>query len=67
VALIVCARDKSAHDRAGFKCGDLDRDEFLRTKAAKHQQWSSFAATRVEGWGSAHANAFRKCFSIIVG
>jgi len=37
VALIVCALDKSVHDRSGFKCGNLDLDEFLRTKAAKHQ------------------------------
>lgn len=37
MALIVCALDKSVHDRAGFKCGNPDLDEFLRTKAAKHQ------------------------------
>lgn len=37
MALIVCALDKSVHDRAGFKCGNLDLDEFPRTKAAKHQ------------------------------
>jgi hypothetical protein len=49
VALIVCALDKSAQDRTGFKCGNLGLDEFLRSKAAKHQQSSSFAATRVDG------------------
>jgi GNAT superfamily N-acetyltransferase len=37
VALIVCALDKSAHDRAAFRCGNPDLDEFLRSKAAKHQ------------------------------
>lgn len=37
MALIVCALDKSAHDRDGFQCGNPKLDEFLRTKAAKHQ------------------------------
>jgi len=37
VALIVCALDKSVHDRGAFHCGNPDLDEFLRTKAAKHQ------------------------------
>ncbi len=37
MALIICALDKSAHDRAAFQCGNPDLDEFLQTKAAKHQ------------------------------
>ena len=37
MALIVCALDKSVHDRAAFRCGSANLDEFLRSKAAKHQ------------------------------
>lgn len=37
MALIVCALDKAVHDRGAFRCGVSDLDEFLRTRAAKHQ------------------------------
>ncbi len=37
MALIICALNKSAHDRTAFRCGNPDLDEFIRTKAAKHQ------------------------------
>ena len=28
--------DKTIHDRASFDCGEVELNEFLRTKAAKH-------------------------------
>lgn len=37
MALIVCALNKAKHDRTAFRCGNPDLDEFIRTKAAKHQ------------------------------
>jgi predicted N-acetyltransferase YhbS len=37
VALIICALDRSAHDRTAFQCGNPDLEDFLQTKAAKHQ------------------------------
>lgn len=37
MALIVGSLDKRAHDRSGFNCGEPALNDFLRTKAAKHQ------------------------------
>jgi GNAT superfamily N-acetyltransferase len=37
VALIVAALDKAVHDRTAFDCGELALNDFLRTKAARHQ------------------------------
>jgi predicted GNAT family N-acyltransferase len=37
VALIVTALDKAVHDRTAFNCGEPALNEFLRTKAARHQ------------------------------
>ncbi len=37
MALIVAALDKSAHDRGTFDCGEAVLNDFLRTKAARHQ------------------------------
>jgi GNAT superfamily N-acetyltransferase len=37
MALIVSALDKAIHDRKAFDCGEPALNEFLRTKAAKHQ------------------------------
>jgi GNAT superfamily N-acetyltransferase len=37
VALSITGLDKAAHDRAAFSCGREELDDFLRTKAVKHQ------------------------------
>ncbi|MGQ0621514.1 MAG: GNAT family N-acetyltransferase [Panacagrimonas sp.] len=37
MALIVCSLDKAVHDRIVFDCGEPPLNDFLRTKAAKHQ------------------------------
>ncbi len=37
MALIVGSLDKAVHDRAAFDCGEPPLNEFLRTRAAKHQ------------------------------
>lgn len=37
MALIVSSLDKALHDRMAFDCGESPLNEFLRTKAAKHQ------------------------------
>lgn len=37
MALIVSGLDKAAHDRAAFFSGRDELDDFLKTKAAKHQ------------------------------
>ncbi len=37
MALIVGSLDTSVHDRRAFDCGKSPLDDFLRTKAAKHQ------------------------------
>lgn len=37
MALIVSSLDKSKHDRNGFDCGEPALNDFLRTRAAKHQ------------------------------
>lgn len=37
MALIVSTLDKAVHDRAAFSCGQDELDDFLKTKAAKHQ------------------------------
>jgi len=37
VALIVGSLDKAVHDRSAFDCGEPALNDFLRTKAAKHQ------------------------------
>jgi GNAT superfamily N-acetyltransferase len=37
VALIIGSLDKAFHDRAAFDCGRPPLNDFLRTKAAKHQ------------------------------
>lgn len=37
MALIVGSLDKAVHDRAAFDCGEPPLNEFLQTKAAKHQ------------------------------
>jgi GNAT superfamily N-acetyltransferase len=37
VALIVGSLDKAVHDRTAFDCGSPPLNDFLRTKAAKHQ------------------------------
>lgn len=37
MALIVGSLDKSVHDRAAFDCGEAALDDYLRTKAARHQ------------------------------
>jgi GNAT superfamily N-acetyltransferase len=37
VALIVTALNKAVHDRTAFDCGEPALNDFLRTKAAKHQ------------------------------
>jgi GNAT superfamily N-acetyltransferase len=37
VALIVSSLDKAVHDRTAFDCGSPPLNDFLRTKAAKHQ------------------------------
>ena len=37
MALIVCSLDKAAHDRPAFDCGEPALNDFLRTKAARHQ------------------------------
>ena len=38
MALIVCALDRSIHDRKAFNCGEAALNSFLRTQAAKHQR-----------------------------
>lgn len=38
MALIVAGLDKALHDRQAFDCGEPSLDDFLRTKAAAHQQ-----------------------------
>jgi len=38
VALIVCALDRSQHDRKAFDCGVAALNRFLQTQAAKHQR-----------------------------
>lgn len=37
MALIVSSLDKAVHDRTAFDCGSPPLNDFLRTKAAKHQ------------------------------
>jgi GNAT superfamily N-acetyltransferase len=37
VALIVAALDKAVHDRVAFDCGEPALNDFLKTKAVKHQ------------------------------
>ncbi len=37
MALIISALDKALHDRKAFDCGEPLLNDFLRTKAAKHQ------------------------------
>lgn len=37
MALVVSSLDKAVHDRAAFDCGEPLLNDFLRTKAAKHQ------------------------------
>lgn len=37
MALTISALDKALHDRAAFTCGESPLDEFLRSRAAKHQ------------------------------
>lgn len=37
MALIVSSLDKAVHDRTAFDCGEPPLNDFLRTKAAKHQ------------------------------
>jgi GNAT superfamily N-acetyltransferase len=37
VALIIRSLDKAVHDRAAFDCGETPLNDFLKTKAAKHQ------------------------------
>ena len=37
MALIIGSLDRSVHDRRAFDCGKPLLDDFLRTKAAKHQ------------------------------
>lgn len=37
MALIVCSLDRAVHDRKAFNCGVPPLNDFLRTKAAKHQ------------------------------
>ncbi len=37
MALIVGSLDKSVHDRSAFDCGEPSLNDFLRTKAARHQ------------------------------
>jgi GNAT superfamily N-acetyltransferase len=37
MALIVTALDKAVHERAAFDCGEPALNDFLRTKAARHQ------------------------------
>ena len=37
MALIVSSLDKAVHDRTAFDCGKPPLNDFLRTKAAKHQ------------------------------
>lgn len=37
MALIVSPLDKAVHDRAAFDCGEPALNDFLKTKAAKHQ------------------------------
>lgn len=37
MALIVGSLDKTVHDRTAFDCGETPLNDFLRTKAAKHQ------------------------------
>ncbi len=37
MALSVSCLDKSLHDRKAFDCGDAALNDFLRTKAARHQ------------------------------
>lgn len=37
MALIVSSLDKAAHDRTAFDCGEQPLNDFLKTKAAKHQ------------------------------
>ena len=37
MALIVGSLDKALHDRTAFDCGEPPLNDFLRTKAAKHQ------------------------------
>ena len=31
--------DKAIHDRASFDCGEVELNEFIRTKAAKHMEY----------------------------
>lgn len=38
MALIVCALDRSKHDRKVFDCGEAALNWFLQTQAAKHQR-----------------------------
>lgn len=37
MALIVTALDKAVHDRSAFDCGEPALNDFLKTKAARHQ------------------------------
>jgi ribosomal protein S18 acetylase RimI-like enzyme len=37
VALIISSLDKAIHDRLAFDCGEPALNDFLRTKAARHQ------------------------------
>lgn len=38
MALVVTTLDKAIHDRAAFDCGQPPLNDFLKTKAAKHQE-----------------------------
>lgn len=37
MALVIETLDRAVHDRAAFHCGEPHLDDFLRTRAAKHQ------------------------------